>query len=276
MVKEVISIRASSLPSLWDCPSRWWAINIEKRKVPTSPKALLGTAIHAGTAAYDLAKLNGSFLPVSEAEGAAVDAIYHPKEEVCWDDKDFDSPKKVESVARALHRIYCDKFATEFRYVGVEVTVNELLLTDLGIRLTGTTDRVYMDGAGNYGIVDIKSGKQAVIKTLSGNYVAKTQGHSTQIGVYEIIAEFGAGVPINAPAGIIGLQTGTTSQGQRGAVGRIHDARGTLVGDVDGAPGLLEIASKVAHGEIPIWGNPKSMMCHERYCPNFKTCKWRK
>jgi hypothetical protein len=48
-----------------------------------------------------------------------------------------------------------------------------------------------------------------------------------------------------------------------------------LLGDQDNT-GLLVTASKIVHGEIPAWGNPKSMMCHERYCPNFKTCFWRR
>ena len=47
------TIRASSWPSLFDCAHRWYFQNIVGLRMPSSGNAALGTAIHAGTAAFD-------------------------------------------------------------------------------------------------------------------------------------------------------------------------------------------------------------------------------
>lgn len=266
-----VTIRASSFGSLFDCPSRWVAIHLMKKHTPSSPKSLLGQAIHKSTAVFDQATLNGSPVTIADAEGAAVDAIYKPEQDISWDDAQFPTPQKVEAVARSLHTKYCTEVAPKQDYVAVEVSVDALHLTDLGIVLTGTTDRVYRDANGDHGIKDLKTGKTAV--GTDGR--AKTQGHGAQMGVYELVAEFGSKLPIRAPATIIGLQTNLTADKQRIGEGQIVGARDVLVGE-PGAPGLLEIASSIVHDRIPAWGNPKSVMCHERYCPNHPTCKWRK
>ena len=94
------------------------------------------------------------------------------------------------------------------------------------------------------------------------------------MGVYELLAERASGIAITEPAQIIGLNTGKTAVAQRVGSGVIAGARDVLIGDGD-SPGVLEIASKIIHsGVFP--GNPRSMMCGERYCPRFKTCKFRR
>ncbi|KAF1003255.1 MAG: hypothetical protein GAK28_04812 [Luteibacter sp.] len=94
------------------------------------------------------------------------------------------------------------------------------------------------------------------------------------MGVYELLAEHASGVPINAPAQIIGMNTATTPASQRVGIGEIAVARAVLLGDGE-SPGILEYAAKIIHAGT-FWGNPKSMMCHERYCAAFPTCKFRK
>ena len=53
MSSDLVQARASGLSDLFDCPARWYAKNIEKRRMPTSSAAQLGTAVHAGAGAYD-------------------------------------------------------------------------------------------------------------------------------------------------------------------------------------------------------------------------------
>lgn len=266
-----VTIRASSFGSLFDCPSRWVAIHIMKKHTPSSPKSLLGTAIHKSTGVFDKAVLDGSPLSADDAVGAGVDAIYRPDQDIAWDDEQFPTPQKVEGVVRSLHGKYCKEIAPKQNYVAVEVSVDSLHLTDLGIILTGTTDRIYQTEHGDKGIKDIKTGKTAV----GTDGKAKTKGHGAQLGVYEIVAEHGAGVKITAPAAIIGLQTNLKPETQRIGEGLIEGARDVLIGEPD-SPGLLSIAADIVHNRIPAWGNPKSMMCHPRYCPNYQFCKWRK
>lgn len=263
---EFVTIRASSLGTLFDCPARWAATNIDGLRTPSNGKNTLGRAVHASTAVYDQSTIDGTGITVDEAAGAAVDAIYRPNDDVVWGE---DSPKDAEKIAIALHAKYCHQIAPHQEYTAVEVLCERLEISDLGIALTGTTDRIRATPTG-YGIGDIKTGKQAV----GSDGTVKTAGHAYQIGVYELLAEFGAGVPITAPAEIIGLNTAKTEKSQRVGTGSIAGARSVLLGGCDG-PGVLEIAARMIHSGN-FYGNPKSMMCHRDYCPIWHACKFRK
>lgn len=265
-MKESIVIRASSLSTLFDCPARWAAVHIDGKRMPSNGKATLGRAVHASTAVYDQSKLDGSGISIDEAAAAAVDAIHKPDEDVVWDD---DSPIDAERIALSLHSKYCHEIAPIQNYKAVEVECERLDITDIGIALTGTTDRVRETEDG-FSICDIKTGKQAV--GADGN--VKTAGHAYQMGVYELLAEHGSGLPIRGAAQIIGLTTAKTEKSQRVGTGEISGAREVLLGD-DESPGVLQMASRLVHGG-DFWGNPKSMLCHNSYCPIYSTCKFRK
>ena|GEM_PF-4731479 len=79
-----ILIHASSLPDLFDCPARWAAKNIEKRFMPSSPSAQLGTAVHAGTAFFDDMALRGTPVSIDDTVGAVVDALHDESRDVDW------------------------------------------------------------------------------------------------------------------------------------------------------------------------------------------------
>lgn len=263
----MITIRASALSDFLDCPARAEAKHLLGKRTPSSGRALLGTAVHASTAVYDRGVLEGAGITPDEAAGAAVDAIHRPSEDVIWEDE---TPQETEAIAVALHRRYCSEIAPTQRYAAVEVTCDRLEITDLGIALQGTTDRVRVVGDG-YGISDLKTGKAAVAADGS----VKTQGHAYQLGVYELLAERASGLDITDGAQIIGMQAGKTARGQRVAVSApVTGARDVLIGDED-SPGVLEMVARMIHaGAFP--GNPRSMLCHERYCPIHATCKFRR
>lgn len=264
---RIITIRASSLGELFDCPARWASKYIDKKFMPSSGAAQLGTAVHAGTAAYDASRLPGqSPITANDAAGVLVDAIYKPEFEVDWDE---DKPQDAERIAIALHSKYCAEVAPTQDYAAVEITCERLEIADLGIALTGTTDRVRKTDDG-FAISDIKTGKTAV----SADGTVKTAGHAYQLGVYELLAEFSSGLPITGPAQIIGLNTGKTAAAQRSGLGEVIGARGLLLGDGE-TPGVLENASRLIHSGL-FFGNPRSMLCSEKYCPNFSVCKYRK
>lgn len=138
--------------------------------------------------------------------GEVVDAIHHPREDVDWGE---DSPREAERIALALHGLYCRNIAPARNYVAVEATCERLEITDLGLALTGTTDRITTNALGDLGIADIKTGKTAV----AADGTVRTAGHAAQIGVYELLAGAAIGQPITAPAEIIGLQVAKTDQG---------------------------------------------------------------
>lgn len=266
-MRQIITIRASSLSELFDCPARWCAKHIEKKFTPSSGAAQLGTAVHAGTAAFDKARLpGGSPITADDAAGLVVDAIYKPEFEVNWEEE---KPQEAEKIALALHTKYCTEVAPTQVYAAVEIACDCLEIADIGIALTGTTDRVRMVDEG-YAISDIKTGKQAV----SADGTVKTSGHAYQMGVYELLAEAASGVPITGPAQIIGLNTGKTAAAQRAGFGEIRGAREVLLGDGD-TPGVLENASRLIHSGS-FYGNPRSMLCSEKFCPIHQVCKFRK
>lgn len=262
-----VRVRASSLPELFDCPARWAAKQLEGKRMPMSSKAVLGKAIHASTGAFDAARVLHSPITADEAAAAAVDVIHHPDEDVDWDD---DAPQAAERVALALHTKYCAEVAPQQEYVGVEATCEALEITDLGIVLTGTIDRVYRAEDGALGIADLKTGKTAV----NAQGQVKTQGHGLQLATYELLAEVAIQQRIEAPARVIGMQTGVTERAQRIAIGEIDSPRDTLIGTPE-APGALQQVAKFIQSGI-FWGNPRSQLCGARYCPIWETCQWRK
>ncbi|HRU94445.1 MAG TPA: PD-(D/E)XK nuclease family protein, partial [Anaerolineae bacterium] len=105
-MNEPITIRASSLGNLFDCPARWAATHIDGKTMPSNGKATLGRAVHASTAVYDQSTIDGAGITISESAGAAVDVITHPDEEVLWGE---DSPIDAEKIAISLHAKYCQQ-----------------------------------------------------------------------------------------------------------------------------------------------------------------------
>lgn len=260
-------VRASSLAELFDCPARWAAKQLDGKRMPMSSKAALGKAIHASTGAFDAARVLGSPITADEAAAAAVDALQRPDEDVDWDE---DSPQKAEGIALALHGKYCKDIAPQQDYAAVEARCESLVISDLGIELTGTIDRVYRAEDGSLGISDIKTGKTAV----DARGTVKTQGHGLQLATYELLAEVAIQQPIAAPARIIGMQTGVTDKAQRIAIGEIDSPRDTLIGTPD-APGALQHAARFIQSGL-FYGNPRSQLCGEKYCPVHAACIYRK
>lgn len=263
---QIVTIRASALSDFLDCPARAEAKHLLGKRTPSSGAALLGTAIHASTAVFDQSNLTGTGITIDEAAGAAVDAINQPKEDVLFGEDE--SAKEIEGIAVALHKRYCNEIAPKQDYLAVEVQCERLEITDIGLALTGTTDRIRRTHEGN-GIADLKSGKTAV----KADGTVETKGHRYQLGVYELLAERASGIPIEAPAQIIGIQVAKTDRGQRVATSAaIHGARDVLIGDQE-SPGVLETVSRMIHaGSFP--GNPRSMLCGDRYCPIYANCKY--
>lgn len=266
MERPLVLIRASSLAELFDCPARWEAKHILGMRGPRSAPAQLGTAVHAGTAIFDAGRLpGGTPVSISDAADAVVDAIQHPEEDVDWADV---SKRDAEKVALALHTKYCAEIAPKQTYLSVELTCEKLELPELGFALTGTNDRIRLVG-GKRGITDLKTGKAAV--GADGKAVA--QKHAIQLGVYELLAEHAMGIRIEAPAQVVGMNTGKTPAAQRIGVAEVPNARQALVGK-EGEPGLLEHAAQILRTGS-FHGNPSSYLCSAKYCPRHSVCEFR-
>lgn len=262
-----VTVRASAVGDFFDCPARAEARHLLGKHCPTSGTALLGKAIHASTAVYDQSTLDGTGISIDEAAAAAVDTIYRPNEEVALDDDE--STRVMEHIAIALHERYCEEIAPLQTYIAVEVQCDRVEIADLRIALTGHADRV-RTVMGSVGITDLKSGKTAV----AADGTVSVKGHTYQLGIYELLAESALDMQITQPAQVVGMQTGKTARGQRIGTAEISGARDVLIGDAE-VPGILETLAHMIHaGNFP--GNPRSMMCAQRYCPIYHTCRYRK
>jgi RecB family exonuclease len=257
----IATVRASSWPTLFDCPHRWYWQNIVKLKTPWSGAALLGTAVHAGTGRFDTQRLRGEATSIEEAVDVSRAELAEKSREVEWDER-LDA-RSADGFAISLTARYCETIAPTRRYAAVELPCEALdISTEHGtVRLTGTTDRVRILPDGSMGIADLKTGGRATEKTPDGRRRAVTKGHHLQLGIYTLMAEAASGERLDGPAEIIGLQT---TKETPVATGEVADVKTPLLG-TDEAPGLIELAAgMLKSGIFP--PNPKSMLCSAKYC----------
>jgi len=265
IIAPSLTVRASSWAGLFDCAYRWEGIHLLGLRNVVGLRAALGTAIHAGTAAFDQARLTGDTVTADDAAGVLIDKLRDPENEFDPARDDLSMPE-AEKVGVTLLSKYCFEVSPHYNFVAVEMETKPLDIECGGgviVRLTGTMDRARIRKAAHgVGIADLKSGSSAVQKGE-----ANTKGHGPQIGTYELLYEHTTGEPITDVAEIIGLKTkGKAEIG----FGTIANARRAMVGTED-QPGLIEFAAEMFKtGRF--FPNPKSLLCSEKYCPRYGKC----
>ncbi|ONT90133.1 hypothetical protein A8E53_17855 [Burkholderia cenocepacia] len=267
MTPSVYAVRASSWAGLFDCAYRWEGIHLLKMRNVVGLRAALGTAIHAGTAVFDQARLDGSGLTVDDAAGAFVDKLRDPENEFDPTRDDLSLPE-AERIGLSLTTKYCLEVAPRYDFIAVEMETKPLDIECGGgitIRLTGTMDRARVRRTAlGPGIADLKSGSAAVQKG-----VAVTKGHGPQIGTYEMLYEHTTGDQIGDTAEIIGLKTKGTPEV---ATAPIANAKRVMVGTEE-TPGLIQFAADMFRSGR-FYPNPKSLLCDKKYCPRHSTCQF--
>jgi hypothetical protein len=262
-----VRVRASSWAGLFDCAHRWEGEQLLGIRKPTSARALLGKAFHAGTAAFDLARLNRAPITIDAAADAVHDTIFQPDEDVDWSG-DALRARDVERIALGLHTLYCAEWSHRYDYEAVELTITPLQIDcggGLVIELTGTLDRMRARRTTNgRGLTDLKSGRRAV-----QNGVAKIKGHRAQLGTYEMLYEHTTGLPMTEPAEILGAKTEGKPEI---ATAQATGCKTLMVGDEQG-PGLIEQgAAMLRAGAFP--PNPSSPLCDPRFCARWSRCRY--
>ena len=270
-MSRVITIRASSIADLFDCAYRFEGRQILGMRSPASRAMVLGTAVHAGTAAFDQARMDGKPIKPYEAAGIVVDKLRDPGEDVAASDKDM-TPKEAEAVGLALHTKYCTQISPRYTFQAVELDLGALDIEvpeqGVTVRITGHLDRSRVsrvpDGHA-LRIADIKTGGKAATK----DGVAETRGKGLQIGIYQILAEQVMGEPVDPVGEIIGL---CTSKSAAVGVSEIPGPKQQIL-PTGGEPSLIEIAANMLRtGYFP--PNPRSMTCGKRYCPRWDRCPY--
>lgn len=290
-MKEMF-IRASSLAGLFDCAARWYAQNVERRDMPSTGPAHLGTSLHHASAVFDQARVDEKPIDPSDAVDVFVDRVKGPGDgdtEVIWEQK-FKLAKAVDVGVR-LTMDYCENHSPRYDFSAIEVQCESLTIEmddGVSITLTGQADRVrvesrpeppsdrwWEDGDGlevlHYGICDVKSGQRII---ASDGSIAVDK-HVAQLGQYELIqllAKQELGYEFTLPAEIIAFPT----SGSRAevAAATVESPSRILLGDETQPQGLLHMAAKMAAAEL-FPGNPKSTLCSPKYCPVYATCWWR-
>lgn len=266
-MQNIVSVRASSFGSLFDCAYKWEGQHILGMKMPSSPRAHLGTAIHSGTAIYDLAMLEKieGFTSKDAAE-SMLHELRNPEYEVNWAAESDLTPKKAEIIALSLLDLYIAKIAPNYTFIDIERKVQPLDIdTGAGviIRLTGSLDRARVSKCGSgVSIVDVKTGRLAV--TAEG--LAKTKGHRPQLGTYEILYEQDTGIACD-DSEIIGLKTFGTPAA---ATAKVSNAKQLLLG-TDNQKGYIQMAGEIFRSGL-FTPNPQSQLCSAKYCPRFNSC----
>lgn len=268
MKPDVYRVRASSWGQLFNCAHAWEGVHLLGMQSANSPRAHLGTAIHAGTGEYDLASLNDKPISVYESAEIFVNALRNPEYEVDWSGSDL-TLNDAEKIGVTLTALYCDKIAPLYSFVAVELPTKPLIIDCGGgiqIQLTGTIDRVFTDDSGHsIGIADLKTGGASI-----ADGIVKTSAHRAQIGTYELLCEHTMERRCDLPANIMALKTkGDAEYG----TGEIIGARDLMIGTEE-YPGLIQIGADMFRaGLFP--PNPQSFTCSEQYCPRWSQCKYK-
>lgn len=268
MEPSIYKVRASSWGALFDCAYKWEGVHLLGMKMPSGPRALLGTSIHAGTAAFDEARMIGSPISANDAADYLVKALHEPEYDVDWSADDDITPKSAEETGLKLLTLYCNTWSPRYEFAAVEMETKPLTIDcggNIHVTLTGTLDRSRIVAKSNKkGIADVKTGGAAVEKGA-----AKTKGHRPQLGTYELLYEHSTGEIIDADAEIIGMKTKGNIQI---ANGYVKNAKQLMVGTEE-HPGLIEIAAEMFRsGLFP--PSPSSMLCNKKYCARWNTCPY--
>jgi hypothetical protein len=272
---KTVNVRASSFGTLFDCAYRFEGEQLLKLYRPSSLRAWLGTSIHASTAAFDQARIDGAPISAYDAADVFVKSLWEPSEEVAPDPKL--SMRQAEKIGLTLHSRYCAEIAPKMNFESVEMALKPLNVEcgdGLIIRLTGTMDRARVArvptqlAPGNPAvyrkvIADLKTGGR-----LISEEEVSLKGRAAQLGTYQLLSEYTDGEQ-TAGAQIMALQTTSTTQV---GVSKVFDAKRHMVG-TDQYPGLIEVAAKMFKiGLFP--PNPASALCDKKWCSRWDTCPY--
>lgn len=266
MSQHIIPIRASAFGGFFDCGYRFEYEQLLGKTRPSSLRAHLGTSIHAGTAAFDQAVLDGQPISATEAASAMMDVWLSPREEVDLRDDKL-TIKEAERIALTLLTKYCHQIAPTMQYEAVEMPLQPLEIDcgdNLIIRLTGTMDRArVVRGRDGHVINDVKTGS----RTISDGRVSVSK-HFAQLGTYEILYSHTTSQP-TAGGQITALQT--TARCEVG-ISNVVDAKALMLGE-EGQPGLIEMAATAMKSGL-FMPNSSSPLCSKRYCARWGVCKY--
>lgn len=268
MAQRVVEVRASSWGRLFDCAHSWEGEQLLKLTRPGGIRPLLGTAIHAATAAFDQARIDGAPITLNDARDVFLDALHHPTEDVDYQKDRSITMQTAEEIGLRLVIRYCHEISPQFQFSAVEMSMKPVDIDvgeELTLRLKGTMDRARVAvGSAGAIIPDIKSGQR-----LIGDEGVILKGRSAQLGAYQIMYEENTGEQTSGSQ-IIALQT---SKDTPVGVSKVFDAKRAMLGTAY-QEGLIEHAVQfLKSGLFP--PNPQSQTCSPTFCGRWDHCIYR-
>ncbi len=268
---RVIEVRASSWGALFDCSYRWEGEHLLGMRRPSGIRALLGTAVHAGTAAFDQAKLDKRPITAMDAADEFIRTLHNPTDDVDYKQDRSINMRQAEQIGLTLLTKYCHEISPRYEFKAIEMKMQPLDI-DCGdgliIRLKGTMDRARIahahEGHGAL-IPDVKTG--ARLFNEDNEVILKAR--SAQLGAYQLMYEDNTGEH-TVGSEIIALETTASA---RVGVSKTFDAKRVMTGTPT-QKGLIEYAAGMFRSGdfLP---NSQSSLCSEKFCARWNTCMFR-
>jgi hypothetical protein len=264
---SLVTVRASSWGGLFDCAYKWEGEHLLGMRRPAGLRATLGTAIHAGTAAFDQARIDNNPISAMDAADVFMDALHNPTDEVDYKQDRSITMREAEVTGLTLHTRYCNEISPKFDFKAVELKMEPFEVNcgnGITIRLTGTMDRARVAASGQGVVIpDVKTGTRVI-----ENGAVSLKGKSAQLGAYQLMYENTTGEQ-TVGAQIIALPTSGTPEPR---ISPVWDAKSKMIGN-DTAPGFIELAATMfKHDFFP--PNPQSPLCSKKYCARFDACSY--
>lgn len=276
------TIRSSGLSRYPDCPRRWAAQSL-RREIEEAGHVLgipretiagpIGSAVHAGAAALLKAKMDGSYVGLSDATDAAlaeldglvadVDIFYDPETAPTI-------PVARRQVARMLHA-YARQIVPQVDPIVVEERLEANCCWDSdgnpSLLLSGQCDNLCRSPSG---LRDIKTGGKAGAranhKPQVGSYSLLFRSHG--IDVNEVLIDFIPRVAITTPQPPVVTTTYNVAACETAARRIIdHISRDLSLF----REGDLDLRRIEAGDPWAFVANPSSMMCNQKWCPAHGT-----
>lgn len=246
---EKIVIRPSSLATYVNCPYKWYLMVVEKQPVIPKPIMVAGTAVHKGAEVGYREKIDtGKLPPVSVMKDAAVQEFQEKIKEAATEGEDINKYEKIVVEDIDLYQPKMEKvepkaveehFRVEFDSKYVEA-------------LEGTADIIL-----NRGIADIKTTNR---KAVPSNY-------TLQLSAYALLFEK------NKNKEITFAEIHNIVNGKEALILPAPLSKQQVKFIINNLIDTIELMyEKDIKPEILFKGNPKSYLCSELYCDNYKTC----
>ena len=254
-----IRIRPSSVDGFFNCRLQWAKVFLEGMTSIPGARAAIGTGIHKGAEVFwnEVMVTKDKAVPIDVLTDAAIETFHEEAKAGLQYDDGENSSTAEKTIIQGVSTFVSD--IAEFAPIptGVEMFVKVKIDHPLVEEIGGTID--YYNQSHKV-IADLKTSKR---KPTPANYV-------TQQSIYKYLAEAN-----NLPVDYNQIQGVILKASPEGLILPLEPEVDQAKYLVNHMLDVLEVAVQdKAPLEILFPGNPKYYLCSEKYCANYKKCKF--